>query len=84
MQKDTSHIRVRIDPARLARLEKSADQNGRTLSGEIIHRLDTTFAKDDLAAFADKLSHDVTLKVTQVLKRGTALTVSNVRKGEKP
>jgi hypothetical protein len=77
--KDISHLRLRIDPARLARLEKYAEKNGRTLTGEIIHRLDESFKKDDFMAFVDRLSDQVTVKVTEVLKQGP-LTVTEVLK----
>jgi hypothetical protein len=80
---DTHHIRLRIDPARLARLEKSAEKNGRTLTGEIIHRLDASFQREDLTAFVERLSDQVTVKVTEVLKPGRVVTASDVRKGEK-
>ena len=44
--KDTSHLRVRIDPIRLAKLESQAEKNGRTLTGEIVHRLDESFKSE--------------------------------------
>lgn len=43
---DTSHLRLRIDPIRLAKLQKNAEKNGRTLTGEIIHRLDESFRRE--------------------------------------
>jgi len=48
MAKDTSHLRVRIEPKLLARLEKSREKNGRTLTGEIVERLEHSFHKDDM------------------------------------
>jgi hypothetical protein len=73
--KDTSHLRVRIDPARLARLEKYAEKNGRTLTGEIIHRLDESFKKSDLMALVDRLSEKISGEVTvkigdMIIKQG--------------
>jgi hypothetical protein len=60
MAKDTTHLRLRIDPARLAKLEKAAEKSGRTLTGEITHRLDESFKKEDmiatLEAFADQVA----------------------------
>lgn len=44
--KDTSHLRLRIDPIRLAKLEKAAERNGRTLTGEITYRLDQSFKSE--------------------------------------
>ncbi|MET4091266.1 hypothetical protein [Bradyrhizobium sp. S3.5.5] len=65
---DTSHLRLRIDPIRLAKLEKSAFRNGRTLTGEITHRLDESFKRDDLAGTLERLSDQVTVKVVAALK----------------
>jgi hypothetical protein len=44
--KDTPHLRLRIEPSLLARLEKSADRNDRTLTGEIVRRLEGSFARE--------------------------------------
>jgi Arc-like DNA binding domain len=68
--KDTSHLRVRIDPIRLAKLEKAAERNHRTLTGEIVHRLDQSFKSDDLTDVLERLSDRVTVKITEVLKTG--------------
>jgi len=70
--KETPHLRLRVDPIRLAKLEKQAQKNGRTLTGEILHRLDESFQRDDLKAFADRLSQDVTMTITEVIKQGTS------------
>jgi len=45
--KETPHLRVRIEPRLLARLEKAREKNGRTLTGEIVHRIEQSFRKDD-------------------------------------
>lgn len=66
--KDTSHLRVRIDPIRIAKLEKAAEKNGRTLTGEIVHRLDESFKRDDLADVLANLADQVTAKVVAALK----------------
>jgi hypothetical protein len=73
--KDTPHLRLRVDPARLARLEKYAEKNGRTLTGEIIHRLDESFKRDDLMALVDRLSEKISGEVTvkigdMIIKQG--------------
>ena len=56
-------LRLRVETALLARLEKAAEKNGRTLTGEIIQRLEQSFAKEDmmqnLEALADKLAEKV-------------------------
>jgi hypothetical protein len=66
--KDTSHLRLRIDPIRLAKLENQAEKNGRTLTGEITHRLDESFRRDNLTDALEKLSDQVTAKVVAALK----------------
>ena len=45
--KETPHLRVRIEPALLARLDKARANSGRTLTGEIVSRLEATFRRDD-------------------------------------
>jgi hypothetical protein len=45
--KDTPHLRVRIEPKLLARLEKAREKSGRTLTGEIVHRIEQTFRKEE-------------------------------------
>jgi hypothetical protein len=47
---NTPHLRVRIEPRLLARLEKEREKNGRTLTGEIVHRLEDSFRRDDQKA----------------------------------
>jgi hypothetical protein len=48
----TPHLRIRIEPELLARLEKSRTANNRTLTGEIIHRIEQTYRKSDDADLA--------------------------------
>lgn len=48
----TPHLRIRIEPGLLARLEKSRTENSRTLTGEIVHRIEQTFRKSDDADLA--------------------------------
>jgi hypothetical protein len=45
--KETTHLRVRIESALLARLEKARENTRRTLTGEIVHRIEQTFRKED-------------------------------------
>lgn len=70
--KDTPHLRLRVDPSLLARLEKAAEKNGRTLTGEINHRLGESFKKDDVLTVADVMSDKIILKLTDVLKKGAS------------
>lgn len=89
---DAPHLRLRIEPALLARLEKAAAKNDRPLTAEITQRLSESFKKDDLMALADRLSErisgEVTVKVTEVIKQGRPLTLSDIqgtpRDGDKP
>lgn len=59
MSKETSHLRVRVEATLLAKLEKAAERNSNTLTGEIIRRLEESFAKDDVTraihALADRV-----------------------------
>jgi hypothetical protein len=52
----------------LAKLQKNADKNGRTLTGEITHRLDESFKRDDLTDVLERLSDQVTAKVVTAIK----------------
>jgi hypothetical protein len=45
--KEASHLRVRIEPRLLARLEKARENTGRTMTGEIVERLWQSFQKED-------------------------------------
>jgi hypothetical protein len=59
---------VRIDPIRLSRLEKAAETNGRTLTGEIVHRLDESFRRLDVTSNLETLSDEIAAKVVAALK----------------
>jgi DNA repair exonuclease SbcCD ATPase subunit len=48
--KQPPHLRVRIEPKLLARLEKAREANGNTLTGEIVERLEETFSTEDKMA----------------------------------
>jgi hypothetical protein len=45
--KETPHLRLRVEKSLLARLEKSAEKGARTLTGEIVHRLQQSYETDD-------------------------------------
>jgi hypothetical protein len=55
----TPHLRVRIDPKLLERLEKSRAKNGRTLTGEIVERLEESFRRDDSAAQIGEITKQI-------------------------
>jgi len=44
--KDTTNLRLRVEPELLAKLETARERRGRTLSGEIINRLELSFARE--------------------------------------
>ena len=46
-KQETPHLRVRIEPRLLARLEKAREKSGCTLTGEIVSRLESSFRRDD-------------------------------------
>jgi ribosomal protein L16 Arg81 hydroxylase len=46
-KQETPHLRVRIEPRLLARLEKAREKSRRTLTGEIVSRLESSFRRDD-------------------------------------
>jgi hypothetical protein len=66
--KETPHLRLRVDPSLLTRLEKAAEKNGRTLTGEINHRLGESFKRDDVLTVADVMSDKIILTLTDVIK----------------
>ena len=53
--RETQHLRVRIEPKLLTKLEKSREKNGRTLTGEIVSRLEQSFQTDDRVAKVEEL-----------------------------
>jgi hypothetical protein len=61
----TPHIRLRIEPRLLDRLEKSREKEGRTLTGEIIHRLEQSFQKDERLDEARKAGLEVMQRAHQ-------------------
>jgi chromosome condensin MukBEF ATPase and DNA-binding subunit MukB len=48
--KQPPHLRIRIDPKLIARLEKAREANSNTLTGEIVDRLEASFRADDTVA----------------------------------
>jgi hypothetical protein len=45
--KEAPHLRVRLKPQLIARLDKARDKTGRTMTGEIEWRLDQSFQRED-------------------------------------
>jgi hypothetical protein len=61
--KQTPHLRIRIELGLLGRLEKAREKSGRTLTGEIVHRLEQSFRKDDLQDMAEATASAVVKRV---------------------
>ncbi|MGZ3320199.1 MAG: hypothetical protein ACXU9C_04370 [Xanthobacteraceae bacterium] len=56
----TPHLRVRIEPKLLAKLEKSREKNAHTLTGEIVTRLEQSFETEDrLALFREAMDRRI-------------------------
>jgi hypothetical protein len=54
--KQLPHLRLRIEPKLLARLEKFREKEGRTLTGEIMMRLEQSFETEDrMAVFKESM-----------------------------
>jgi len=68
--KDTPHLRVRIEPKLLARLEKSRQKSGNTLTGEIVERLEESFRRDDTKEHLKELSQLVIQELRPELAHG--------------
>jgi hypothetical protein len=72
--KETPHLRLRVEPALLTRLEKSAEKNGRTLTGEIVDRLDASFKRDDMQAYVDATAQSIAEKLLAASNPDSAST----------
>jgi hypothetical protein len=44
--KETTNLRLRVEPELLAKLEKARERGRRTLSGEIVRRVEWSFARE--------------------------------------
>jgi hypothetical protein len=51
--KDVPHLRLRVESALLARLTKAAEKNERTLTGEIVDRLEASFRREEIQGYID-------------------------------
>jgi hypothetical protein len=57
------HLRLRVGTALLSKLEKAAENNGRTLTGEIVDRLAASFRREDIRAYIEETAHAVAEKM---------------------
>lgn len=64
-----SHLRVRLDPERIARLEWAAKANGRTLTGEITSRLDASLETDQHEEVIRQVGREVCMQILTELRR---------------
>jgi uncharacterized protein (DUF1778 family) len=84
VRKPTTHLRLRIEPGLLQRLEKAAESNRRTLTGEIIERLKASFQKSDQEMFVVASAENAANMVIDRLKlRELASLVAELRKDRK-
>jgi hypothetical protein len=61
-KKTTPHLRVRMEPELLARLERAREKAGRTLTGEIVHRIERSFQRDDSFEQAGQIGREAALQ----------------------
>jgi hypothetical protein len=54
-----AHLRVRIEPKLLERLEKARKWRRRTMAGEIVERLEKSFLRDDIIDAVSDVSSEV-------------------------
>lgn len=81
--KELSHLRLRVEATLLAKLEKAAEKNGRTLTGEITHRLEESFAKEDMIATIEAVADRLAEKVGKVIISAEGDRVTVVRGDKK-
>jgi hypothetical protein len=54
--KDATHLRVRVGPRLLARLERAREKSGRTLTGEIVARIELGFQREDTVELVSQVA----------------------------
>ena len=57
--KQPAHLRVRIEPKLLERLEKARKWHRRTMTGEIVERLENSFRQDDITDAISSVESEV-------------------------
>jgi hypothetical protein len=57
--KQPAHLRVRIEPKLLERLEKARKWHRRTMTGEIVERLENSFRQDDITDAISNVESEV-------------------------
>jgi hypothetical protein len=80
--KDIPHLRLRIEPSLLARLEKSAEKNERTLTGEIVERLNTSFKRDDLETVMKASAKEIAERLLMVMNASGLVNLPSPGGGE--
>jgi hypothetical protein len=65
--KETTHLRVRVEPPLLGRLEKAREKSGRTLTGEITERLEQSFTREDRRELIEFAVKQIETKLDELL-----------------
>jgi hypothetical protein len=65
--KETHHLRVRVGPPLLARLEKAREKSRRTLTGEITERLEQSFTREDRRELIEVAVKQIETKLDELL-----------------
>jgi hypothetical protein len=65
-EREQPHLRIRIDPDLLARIDDECERSGRTRTDEIERRLLESFLKTDLQMVAEMAVHNVLVRVQQL------------------
>lgn len=61
-----THLRIRIEPKLLERLEREQKRHRRTLTGEIIERLENSFRQDDISYAVSSVESEVSSVADEV------------------
>ena len=59
----STHLRLRVSHDLYERLCKSAAKNGRTMTGEIIDRIEVSFKRDEIRFYVDELARRISEKL---------------------
>jgi hypothetical protein len=79
--KQLTHIRIRLEPKLLAQLEKSRETHGRTLTGEIVVRLEESFDNEKRSALVKEVIEKLVGQFSQQMIAVQAAIVEALRQG---
>lgn len=57
--KEVPHLRLRVEASLLSKLEKAAEKNERTLTGEIVHRLESSFQREETKEYIEATGKEI-------------------------